>query len=194
MKNLVLIFLLFTISCKAQTISLETAAQCMQQNAPFPCPTFNYAKDISNVLNKYVGHWKGKLNGLIYELKFVKKEFQGEDIKDDRLVGRIRIAGAPSAGFQPLIIFDNFGETDDDKTNFTGSGLQPDLTGYMVYFVGDSPEGCINYGTVYLTVNPGTPDQLSMMYWSDHDIVAGDCPTGFVQTFPEKQVISLIKQ
>src|SRR5690606_39422996 len=116
MKNFLIIFVLFTISCKSQTISLETAAQCMQQNPTFTCPPFNYVKDVNNVLNKYVGDWKGTFNGLTYEIRFIKKEYQGEDIKDDRLIGRIRITTAPSGGFAYLTIFDNFGETDDAKT------------------------------------------------------------------------------
>jgi hypothetical protein len=115
-------------------------------------------------------------------------------MKRDRLKGRIRITSQSSGGFPPLVVFDNLNESDDSKTNFSGLNFQPNLQSYLVSFVGSSPEGCINYGTVYLTVNPGTPNQMSMMYWSDHDIVQGDCPAGFIQTFPEKQVIHLTKQ
>ena len=194
MKNFLIIFVLFTISCKSQTISLETAAQCMQQNPTFPCPPFNYVKDVNNVLNKYVGDWKGTFNGLTYEIRFIKKEYQGEDIKDDRLIGRIRITTAPSGGFASLTIFDNFGETDDAKTGFTGSRLQSDLKGYMAYFVGEAPEGCINYGMVYITVLDSSPNQMKLDFFPDYDTVVEDCPTSFQTTFPVKQVINLTKQ
>jgi hypothetical protein len=35
---------------------------------------------------------------------------------------------------------------------------------------------------------------MTIVYWSDNDIVIGDCPSAFEQTFPEKQLIILTKQ
>lgn len=61
-KHILLIFTLMIMSCKAQTVSLETVAKCMVQNPSEPCPNFTYAKDINNSLNKYIGTWKGSLD------------------------------------------------------------------------------------------------------------------------------------
>lgn len=182
---------LLAISCKSQIVSLETAAQC---NGNSVCPDYTYAKDVNNSLNKFVGTWKGSFNGTIYEIKFNKslyEDFMG--FKRDQITGRLRITYISQNGIQTTI-FDNFNEADDSKTNFSGLNFQPDLQSYRVYFSGVSPKGCINYGDVYITVKPNLPNQMKIMYWSDKDIVSGDCPISFSQTFPEKQLITLIKQ
>lgn len=193
MKKIFLILIsIIAVSCNAQTISLETLAQC---NTNSPCPDFNYVKDINNSLDKYIGTWKGTFNGRVYELKFNKNLYQDfTGYKKDRIKGRLRITTDVPNGLQGLTIFDNFNEPDDEKTRFSGLGFQPNLKSYMVNFVGPSPKGCINYGTVYLTIKPNTPNQMSIIYLSDHDIVVGECPSTFTQTFPEKQSISLTKQ
>lgn len=151
------------------------------------CPNYNYAKDLNNSLEKYVGTWKGNYNGKIYELQFQKDIFEDVGIKRDELIGRIKVKD--SAG---NIIYDTFNETNDMKTRFKGDNFQPDLKAYMVYFLGDTPKGCINYGTVYLKIKPETPNQMS--YWSEDDIVEGTCPASFTKTFPEKKTINLTKQ
>lgn len=191
-KILFLLFALFAISCKSQTVSLETTAQCMGNPN---CPDFTYVKDINNSLDKYVGIWTGTYNGMVYELKFNKSLYQDfMGFKRDQITGRLRITSPPSNGFPHLVIFDNFNESDDEKTQFSGLNFQRNLQSYRVSFVGPSPKGCINYGDLYLTVKPNTPNQMQIFYWSDKDIVTGNCPNSFQQTFPEKQSITLIKQ
>jgi len=169
-------FILTTVSSKAQTVSLETAAQC---RATSNCPDFKFIEDSNNSLDKYIGTWKGNYNGKVYELQFKKRIYEDTFIKKDRLIGRIRIKDSSSN-----IIYDTFNETDDMKTRFKGDNFQPDLKAYMVYFVGDTPKGCINYGTVYLKIKQETPNQMSIFYWSEDDIVEGTCPASFTKTFP----------
>lgn len=189
MKNIITIFLaLLSISCKSQTVSLETAAQCTQAS---PCPSFTYVKDINNSLSKYVGTWKGTYNGIVYEMKFIKTLYDDMGMKIDDMTGRLRIS---TSGNLPLTIFDNFNELDDSKTGFSGLGLTKDLQGYRMIFGGSSPKGSINYGTVSLRINSSTPNQMKIKYWSNSDIVVGDCPSTFSQTFPEQQEIILTKQ
>ncbi|ROI00221.1 DUF6705 family protein [Chryseobacterium daecheongense] len=189
MKNLLILVLsTFAISCQSQIVSLETEAQCVLISN---CPEYTYAKDINNSLDKYVGTWKGTYDGKTYELNFKKGLYDDSGMKRDKLVGRARIT---IPGNFPLTIFDNFNELDDKKTSFSGLGFQPDLKAYMAYFVGPYQKGCINSGTVYVRVKPATPNQMTISYLSDMDIVVGECPNTFTQTFPEKKTITLIKQ
>lgn len=189
MKNIIILFLaLLAISCKSQIVSLETAAQCNEAN---PCPNFNYAKDINNTLNKYVGTWKGTYNGKTYEMKFNKSLYDDMGFKRDRIKGRLRIT---TAGNLPVTVFDNFNEQDDAKTGFSGLGITADLQGYTLIFAGPVLEGCINHGTLSLRINPSTPNQMRIKYWSNNDIVVGECPSTFSQTFPEQQEIFLTRQ
>lgn len=191
MKNIITIILaLLALSCKSQTMSLEETAQC-QANPN--CAGYTYTKDINNTLDKYIGTWKGTYNGRIYEMKFNKNIYDNMDIKRDRIKGRLRIT---TTGNTPLTIFDNFNEQDDSKTRLSGLGLgnRNNMQSYRMIFGGSSPEGCINYGTVSLLINPSTPNQMRIKYWSNNDIAVGECPSTFSQTFPEQQEILLIKQ
>lgn len=189
MKNIITIFLaLLAISCKSQIVSLETAAQCSEVN---PCSDYTYEKDINNTLNKYVGIWKGIYNGKVYEMKFNKSLYDDMGLKRDKITGRLRIT---TTGNPPLTIFDNFNEPDDNKTHFSGLGLTGNLQSYRMIFAGPVPSGCINHGALTLRVNPNTPDQMRIFYFSDKDIVVGECPTTFSQTFPEQQEIFLTRQ
>lgn len=190
MKNILTIFLaLLALSCKSQTISLEEAAQC-QANPN--CPrNYEYEKDINNTLNKYVGIWKGSYNGRVYEMKFNKSLYEDMGFKRDKIRGRLRIT---TTGNQPVTVFDNFNEPDDIKTRFSGLGLTDNLKSYETHFSGPYTKGCINRGSIFLKINPNTPNQMRIIYWSDKDIVVGECPSTFSQTFPEEQEIFLTRQ
>lgn len=190
-KILILIISVLAISCKSQTVSLETAAQC---NANPNCPDYTYAKDINNSLDKYIGIWKGTFNGKTYEMKFNKNLYDEMGMKRDRIKGRIKITTIAPSGLHGLIIYDNFNEPDDSKTLFSGLGFQSNLQSYEMSFSGPSTSGCINSGNIYLRIKSNTPNQMTIFYWSDNDIVIGDCPSTFTQTFPEKQLITLTKQ
>ncbi|SDM38051.1 DUF6705 family protein [Chryseobacterium taihuense] len=191
MKNIITLFVaLLAISCKSQIVSLEQAAQC--RDTPNCSMNYDYAKDLNNTLNKYIGTWKGTYNGRVYEMKFNKslyEDFIGT--KSDEIKGRLRIT---TTGNLSLSIFDNFNEPDDTKTRFSGLGLTTDLQGYRMIFAGPVPEGCINHGTISLRIDLSTPNQMKVKYWSYNDIVVGDCPSTFSQTFPEQQEIFLTRQ
>lgn len=189
MKNIITILLAFiAFSCKSQTMSLEETAQC-QANPN--CAGYTYTKDINNTLDKYIGVWKGTYNGKVYEIKFNKNLYDNMGIKRDRIKGRLRIT---TTGNLPLVIFDNFNEPDDAKTYFSGLGLTENLQSYEMHFSGPYTSGCLNAGSVFLKINPNTPNQMTIIYWSDKDIVVGDCPSTFTTTFPQQQEILLTRQ
>ncbi len=190
MKYIIItIIVLFTISCKAQIISLEQEAQCSESS---PCSDYTYAKDINNSLNKYVGIWKGNFDGKMYEIHLKKDLYQDlalSELKRDRIKGRLKITNPNGS-----ILYNTIIEPDDTKTRFNGLGLTSDLKHYMMYFSDDAPRGCINYGTVYLTIKPTTPNVLNIFFTGEYDLVQGECPSTFKTTIPEKKNIYLIKQ
>ena len=190
MKYLVFLILLFSITnCNAQTIFLEAAAQCSTNPN---CPDYTYEKDINNSLTKYIGIWQGTYNGKLYELKFNKSLYQDfTGFKRDEITGRLRIT---TTGNLPLTIFDNFNEPTDENTNFGGLGFSSNLQSYEMVFSGPSTTGCKNFGSVFLRINQASPNQMTILYWSDTGFVVGDCPGSFTQTLPEKQEIILTKQ
>lgn len=192
MKNAFLILIIFLfpmISCKSQIISLEQAVIYEQQTGSIPQST-TYIKDVNNSLNKYIGIWKGDLNGKTYEFNFIKKEnVGGFDVNWDFLVGRLKVSDSNGN-----ITYDTSNEQDDLKTKFKGINFQSDLKAYKMYFVGNSV-GCAEYGYVYLRIQPSTPLQMTILMLSDNDIVEeGKCPINFQPTIPYEQLIHLIKQ
>ncbi|WP_370895282.1 DUF6705 family protein [Chryseobacterium gossypii] len=187
MRNILNIigFVIF-INCTAQTVSLETMAQCNIQSQN--CPAASYVKDINNSLNKYVGTWKGTLNGKNYEFNLIKKENVGDTQKWDMLIGRLKITNSNG-----ITEFDNFSKSDIElQTKFAGFNFQKDLKAYMMYFSGDKL-GCIDYGYVYLRIKPAIPNAMSILFFPDNDIATQDC-SNFVTTLPTKTLINLIRQ
>ncbi|GAA5102983.1 hypothetical protein GCM10023210_44450 [Chryseobacterium ginsengisoli] len=186
MKYLLFILTTFFISCNAQTVSLETEAQCYENPN---CPEYTYAKDINNSLQKYLGIWKGNLNGNLYEIKLSNGLYEDFGIKRDRLIGRLRITD-----LYGNTIYSSFTESDDQKTHFAGLGFSKDLQHYMMRFSGPGVPSCINRGTIYLNMNTTDLTKMSFIYLLSYDITNGECPSTFVSTIPQKQRIYLTKQ
>lgn len=124
-------------------------------------------------------------------MQFKKGLYEDFQFKRDVLIGRLRIITTDNV---PITIFNNFHELDDTKTNFEGLGFASNLQHYMMIFGGPATSGCINYGTVYLTIKPATPNTLNIFFAGNYDIVEGECPSTFKTTIPEKQNIYLKKQ
>ncbi|WP_404986859.1 DUF6705 family protein [Chryseobacterium sp. M5] len=179
----IIIITLFNISCMAQTVSLETMAQC--SNNPETCPNSTYVKDVNNLLNKYVGTWIGTLNGKNYEFNFVKKENTGEVIKWDFLVGRLKITNSNG-----IVEYNSFNKPENELSE--GYNFQPDLKVYLMRFSGGKL-GCIDYGYTYMWIKPETPNVMGINFHPDNDIVTEDC-SNFITTLPDNQIIRLIKQ
>lgn len=182
----IIIIMTFNISCLAQTVSLETMAQC--DSNPQTCPDATYIKDVNNLLNKYVGTWKGTLNGKSYEFNFIKKENFGfgENLKRDRLIGRLKIINSNG-----VVEYNSFIKPDND-TDFFGDNFQSDLKVYLMRFSGEQV-GCIDYGYTYMWIKPQTPNTMGINFHPDNDTVSEDC-SNFITTLPDNQIIHLTRQ
>ena len=181
---LILTLLYYAHSTAQQTVSLETMALC--RSNPETCPDAQYVKDVNNLLNKYVGTWKGTLEGNNYEFNFIKKEnvARGSDSQWDMLIGRVKITHQNGN-----ILFNNF-DKPDDKVSF-GDIFQKDLKVYLVVFSGNK-SGCIDTGYLYLRISPQTPNQMTISFLPDYDIVTQDC-SHFKTTIPTGKKIYLTR-
>ncbi|RNA61452.1 hypothetical protein D1631_05645 [Chryseobacterium nematophagum] len=158
------------------------------QNNPSTCPDAKSVKDINGLLNKYVGTWKGTLDGNNYEFNFIKKENveRGYDsVKWDILIGRVKIINSNGD-----IIFNNFNLSNNDAN--WGDNFQKDLTRYLVIFSGNKVE-CIDSGYLYLRIQSETPNNMDLSFIPDRDIVTQDC-SNFQTTIPSNKIINLAKQ
>ncbi|UKB86314.1 hypothetical protein LF887_11980 [Chryseobacterium sp. MEBOG06] len=185
----ILFIIIITLSkvINAQTVSLEFMAQCRAD--PSVCvENVEYVKDINNLLNKYVGTWKGTFDGKNYEFNFIKKENVergSSGIRWDRLIGRVKITDQNG-----IVEYDNFNKPDSEAN--LGDNFYKDLTVYLTIFSG-AKVGCIDYGYLNLRIKPETPNNMTISFVPDNDIVKQDC-TNFQTTIPTSVKINLTKQ
>ncbi|MCT2564275.1 DUF6705 family protein [Chryseobacterium herbae] len=197
MKITLFIFILFLkdIPCKSQVIgSLEQFEECSRRpnHGQEGCPdleNITYVKDTNNRLNQFVGIWKGIYNGKQYEIHFEKQLQWGDDIKWDRVFGR-------------MIIKDNFGNIIYNSLNkslsetglLRGGNFQH--TGYVMHFVGNYK--CLESGSVFIETSLHNPNEMKLFYSQDNDGIItspSQCPNfeTFVPLLPTEKMI-LTKQ
>ncbi len=176
---------LFTISCKSQTITIEQLSQCSNGN----CPNYSAVKDTNNLLNKFVGTWKGTSpDGRIYEFKFTKKnDFSLHGGKPfDMILGRFSVKYYDGA----TII--NTLSSSDTETYFNGGLFVQNLTKYQMYYSGYAE--CNDKGYVYLSFpDPNNLNQMRLVFMQDLDIVLGGCSL-YKTVMPDAKPIILTKQ
>jgi len=185
MKNIfIIIFSTMNLLFNAQTVSLET----MSQYSPGNYPAAEYVKDINGLLNRYVGTWKGTYEGKVYEFNLIKKEnviSEFSTTKWDRLIARIKIINSNGT-----VEFNNFNKPDDQVNR--GYNFQKDLKFYLITFSGGKLD-CIDYGFIYAGIKSATPNQMTIHFLPDHDIVTQDC-SHFKTTIPTGKKIYLTRQ
>lgn len=191
MKNKILYLFLLMLSiysCKAQSISLNQISQCQAGN----CPNYTSVVDSGNLLNKFVGIWKGtSSDGRSYEFRFTKEIahiLYNGGMPWDRLIGRVLIksSGTP---FQEIL---NTLMTDNHNTYFNGLEFNPSLTKYQMYYSGNSD--CNDSGYVYLSFpNPANLNIMQLVFMQQADIIEY-CPPGYKTVMPDAEQIILTKQ
>jgi hypothetical protein len=179
MKSIINIIavLLIIFSCKAQnTATLLQMEECRNRpnRASEGCPDLKdviYVKDSDNRLDKFVGTWKGNFNGKVIELKLEKKEdFGNNDVKWDRLIGKIRVKDS-----QGNVIFDSFQNPENDANPY-GYNFQRSV--YEMRFNGK--DECDDYGTVFIEIQsvPVNGTKMRLFYSRDGDVIdTTTCPT-----------------
>jgi len=195
MKNKIvyILLLLGIISCKAQVIgTLEQFEECKKRanRDEVGCPdleNITYVKDTSNRLNQFIGVWKGNFAGKEYEIHFEKKIQFGEDIKWDRIFGRMVIKNNSGN-----IIYNSLNEL-DQNISFFGSNFQG--RAYVMHFVGNYD--CLESGNVFIETRISNPNEMTLFYSQDKDGILdpAKCPnfSTFVPLLPTDK-ITLIKQ
>jgi len=195
MKNRLFILTLFLVivSCKAQVIgTLEQFEECQKRpNRDEGCPDLDnitYVKDTNNRLNQFVGIWKGAYNGKQYEIHFEKQPQWGEDIKWDRIFGRIIIKDNSGN-----IIYNSLNKSLTEAGLLRGGNFQNRV--YVMHFVGNYD--CLESGNVFIETRINNPNEMTLFYSQDKDglLNPAKCPnfSTFVPLLPTDK-ITLIKQ
>ena len=157
-------------------------------NENLAVPENAYFKDVDNDLDKYLGTWKGTVQGKTYEFRITKLRRYYEGLSIDELEMRYKIIDASSgqelastldlpAGSPYIVI---------------GEHLATDKSYYLLYYIGFDNK-CGQNGYLGLEVTNNSSTILTMDY-----IVQGekhhDCTYTAAQMFPVEQDMVFIKQ
>ena len=185
--NIIILILVFTtLSCKAQhIIPVEKAVEYRNSNEGLLGDKDNvYVKDINNLLNKFIGTWKGNYNSKNYEFRVNKITNDRGQVKEDMLVMRYKIIKNSGDELVNTLNLEN-----SDKYIIRGDYLAK--TGsYVLNYIGINAE-CGQNGTIFISV---TNNKMRLGLGVDGEMDS-NCTTGPAeQILPTKGGMELIKQ
>lgn len=186
MKKTIILILVITLSysCKAQIVPIEKMVDYIDEGNGVPENT-TYIKDVNNLLDKFVGVWKGSADGKTFELRIVKYTEDSYGIKEDLLLMRHIIKNSNGTVIKNTTTLAN-----SNVLVSSGNYLEKNGT-YVLNYVSDD-EKCGQTGDIFINV---TSNQMLFSYNKDFGLNDPDeCPNGKVpQIFPKVQ-FTLTKQ
>lgn len=181
MKKTVVLILLIILSCKSKIIKVENF-----ENYNSDLPDGAYIKDVNNVLDKYVGTWKGVFEGNNYEFRIIKKTEDNLDLKykEDLLLMRYKITDSSGN-----IIENTLSLPDNDVLVVSGIHLT-ESGGYLLNYVGR--DDCGQNGDIYISVYGSQNKKMQLSLHVYGEFYSEDCIEEAQQVIPKE--IELTKQ
>lgn len=172
MKKIMILgcMLLFTMSCKAQTIvPVEKAIDYRRAGNGIPDDT--YLKDVNNLLAKYVGTWKGTYGGKNYTFYITKSTSKLDKVTRDELLTRYLITSSNGT-----ILEDTRNLPDTSPYVIEGAYFGKDLASYASNYFGKNSQ-CGNKGTVFIRMKNATNTQMLVTFEPAKIMISEDtCP------------------
>ncbi|SHL63089.1 hypothetical protein SAMN05444267_102166 [Chryseobacterium polytrichastri] len=159
MKNLLIIFSLIFIGCKAQQqiIPLETKGWPAEGS---------YRKDLNNDLDPYVGTWKGTFEGKTFMITFTKiKDYDtlGKYYKD-RIKGRYKMLD--TSGNQLYSTYN----LPEEKAKVSSLGFVNSTKAKLRFYFSDL---CIG-GQIVLNFDNPQKTQMHYIYYTEQEMIVDD--------------------
>ena len=184
MKNIfyLLLILVSSISCKAQTYPLRTYTQL---------PTGAYLKDTNNELLAYEGTWKGSWDGKIIYLSFKKMVYYYKSTYGyyaDILIAKFKVTDLNGNN-----LFDNTNLT-DQNAKIVGGKFKKLNQKYSLGYVDN--DICGLNGFIEINFTDSTKTKLAWKFNEGSNLITKDCPYYNSAVFPQplpKEII-LTKQ
>ncbi|TCN52540.1 hypothetical protein D0809_00380 [Flavobacterium circumlabens] len=184
------IILLFTMSCKAQTI-VPVEKFIDYKRAGDGVPDNTYLKDVNNLLNKYVGTWKGNYQGKNYTLYITKITNTIDKVTFDELRIHYLITSSNNSTLE-----DTRNVPDNNTYVIKGNYFSKDLAVYALNFTGKNSL-CGNAGTVFIRTKNAANTIISLGFEPNKIMISEETCPGFKLaelTFPRNNSIMLTKQ
>ncbi len=188
-KILILGFIiLLNLSCKAQTIlPLEEVAKYLDSGNGIP-KNITYIKDVNNILDKYLGTWKGTYNSRNYEFIITKYTSNYKNLLEDKLLMRYVISDSNGT-----IIEDT--RALPDTSSYVIKGDYWEKSSYFLYYMGKESL-CGQKGGIIIDIQPNSNDSKIRLFFMEQQEILSlkDCPNGnAIQIMPVNDLI-LTKQ
>ncbi|QMU65980.1 MAG: hypothetical protein GKR88_17985 [Flavobacteriaceae bacterium] len=185
MKKIIFILtsVFITYSCKAQIIAVEDFENYNQE-----LPDNAYIKDINNILDKYVGTWKGIYDSKSYEFKVIKVTENNTDLKykEDLLLMRYKITDSSNNVIESTLNL-------SDTSNFIIRGNYLSNRGsYVLNYIGLNDE-CGQNGTIFISIYDTNNTKMKLYLEVDGEMGL-DCTSGGVEQVLPTDWIDLTKQ
>lgn len=181
------LIILTTLSCKAQIVPIEKKIEYIRTENGIP-ENITYLKDINNLLDKYVGVWKGIFNDKTYEFKIIKITEKPGRINEDKLLMRYIITDINGTVIENTSALPN-------NSPYVIHGDYIDRSNYLLNYVG-SAGNCGQAGTIFISTS--IKSNYTRLYLSLEPeqmlISTEDCPNGGASQIIPKNQITLIKQ
>lgn len=187
-KSLILGFIiLMNLSCKAQILPVENVINYIHSTNGIP-QSITHIKDVNNVLDKYVGTWKGTYNNRNYEFRIVKVTNKPGRITEDRLLMRYSISEANGT-----IVEDT--RTLPDTSPYIIEGDYYDRDVYFLYYVGKESL-CGQIGHIIIDIQPNSNNNKMRLFFAQQQEILSlkDCPNGSATQIMPLNDLILTKQ
>lgn len=191
MKNLITvisIFILTTMSCKAQhIIPVEDGYKYIGTEQGFMGHNnYVYVKDVNNVLSKFLGTWKGTYNSKHYEFKISKRTIDDGELKEDQLLLRYKITNNNGT------VIENTLDLTDDSPFVMQSGYMGRDGGYVFSYIGKNM-ACGQNGWVFTQVYGIGNTKLQLFLQVEGENYP-ECTTGIAEQVLPLKSMELLKQ
>ncbi|WP_281297532.1 DUF6705 family protein [Flavobacterium limnophilum] len=189
MKKLLILgfIILMNLSCKAQILSVENKINYINSANGIP-KNITYIKDVNNILDKYVGTWKGTYNNRNYEFILTKYTSNYKNLLEDKLLMRYVISDVNGT-----IIEDT--RALPDTSPYVIKGDYVDGSFYELYY-GGKESLCGQIGSIIIDIQPSSNNNTMRLFFTpQQDILSlKDCPNGSATQIMPLNNLILTKQ
>lgn len=187
MKKIIFGLILLSISCKAQIIPVEQVVD----NYGNVEDNITYIKDVNNVLDDYVGTWKGTQNDIDYTFMITERTIVFDEeynVNQDVLIMKHLIVNSTT-----LEIIEDTTLISDEDVHSEGGLFRRYSSGgltYMFYYGGNN-YSCGQNGEVNITLKSSN-SQMYLRLNARNKM--DDCTTGFAEQVLPTEDVLLTKQ
>lgn len=182
------LIILSIISCKSQVLPVENVVNYINSKDGIP-KNITSIKDVNNLLDKFIGTWKGTYDGKTYEFRILKITTKPGRITEEKLIMRYLITNSDGT------VIEDTREL-PDSSPYVIKGNYLDTTTYALVYTGKNSR-CGLSGTIFIDFLQGSNNTKMTLFLAPDSIILdqNSCPNGRAnQIMPTVSQMTLTKQ